>query len=129
MPFSGIGIVQEVGAACKNLKIGDRVGWGYAHSTCGSCASCLSGNEVYCPKAEMYGEAAYEQGSLSSLVVRKEQWLFKISDSMTSEDAAPLMCMASFSFYMPFSTDTFRFQVEVLLSGRHSSISANPTIG
>ncbi|THV05113.1 NADP-dependent alcohol dehydrogenase [Dendrothele bispora CBS 962.96] len=88
----GIGIVQEVGSACKDLKVGDRVGWGYPHSTCGSCDACLTGNESYCPNAEMYGEAAYDQGSLSSLVVRKEQWLFKIPDSMSSEDAAPFMC-------------------------------------
>ncbi|KAF5348668.1 hypothetical protein D9758_006803 [Tetrapyrgos nigripes] len=88
----GVGIVQEVGSACTNLKIGDRVGWGYPNFTCGLCSVCLQGQDVYCPNAQYFGIADYEMGSLSSLVVRKEQWLFKIPDEMSSEDAAPLMC-------------------------------------
>lgn len=88
----GVGIVQEVGSACSLLKVGDRVGWGYPNWTCGVCDQCLTGNDAYCPKGHFYGEADFEMGSLSSLVVRKEQWLFKVPEEMSSEDAAPLMC-------------------------------------
>ncbi|KAF5372180.1 hypothetical protein D9758_004972 [Tetrapyrgos nigripes] len=28
----GVGIVQAVGSGCKTVKVGDRVGWGYANS-------------------------------------------------------------------------------------------------
>ncbi|THU85471.1 GroES-like protein [Dendrothele bispora CBS 962.96] len=87
----GVGIVQAVGSACKTVKVGDRVGWGYPNSSCGSCEICLLGEDSYCPNAEWYGRSNSDTGSLS-IAKRKEQWLFKIPDEISSEDAAPMMC-------------------------------------
>ncbi|KAJ3785426.1 chaperonin 10-like protein [Lentinula aff. detonsa] len=90
-----IGVVHSIGSDVSSVKVGDRVGWGYPNWTCGKCEWCLRGEDNYCPNWKIYGMADLEQGSLSSLSVRKEQWLFKIPESMSSEDAAPLMCGGS----------------------------------
>ncbi|KAF2453480.1 NADP-dependent alcohol dehydrogenase, partial [Lineolata rhizophorae] len=88
-----IGIVEEVGSACSLFNVGDRVGWGLLNSTCGHCAFCLTGKDAYCPEGRNYGTVDFDtQGSLCSHAVRKEQWIFHVPDSMTSEDAGPLMC-------------------------------------
>ena len=35
----GVGRVKAVGPAVSELKVGDRVGWGYEHDSCGHCKS------------------------------------------------------------------------------------------
>lgn len=88
----GAGVVQDVGPAVKELKKGDRVGWGYEHNSCGHCDQCLTGRETYCPEREMYGMANFDQGSFASHAVWREAFLFKIPDSLSDAEAAPLMC-------------------------------------
>ncbi|KAM0262789.1 hypothetical protein ACHAQJ_001583 [Trichoderma viride] len=88
----GAGVVQQVGPDVKNLKLGDRVGWGYQADSCGLCEQCLSGNEEYCPDREIYGMANLDQGSFAEAVVWREAFLFKIPDNISDADAAPLMC-------------------------------------
>ncbi|KAF9268652.1 NADP-dependent alcohol dehydrogenase [Marasmius fiardii PR-910] len=88
----GVGVAIEVGSACTRVKVGDRVGWGYPHSTCMSCDHCIRGDEQWCPKAQLFGEADLDQGSFSNLAIRKEHWLFVVPDGLKSEQAAPLMC-------------------------------------
>ncbi|KAI1383097.1 GroES-like protein [Hypoxylon trugodes] len=88
----GVGVVEATGPACKLLKKGDRVGWGYEHDCCGYCQQCLTGNETYCPQRAMYAWADRDQGSFASHAVWREAFLFKIPDGMSDEDAAPLQC-------------------------------------
>ncbi|KAE9391332.1 NADP-dependent alcohol dehydrogenase [Gymnopus androsaceus JB14] len=95
-----VGIVKAVGASCKLLKEGDRVGWGYEHMSCGVCPQCLSGSDRYCPEAKMYGQADLDQGSFSNIGVWKETWLFRIPDGLPSEYAGPLMCGGA-TVFMP----------------------------
>ncbi|KAJ3752832.1 NADP-dependent alcohol dehydrogenase [Lentinula raphanica] len=90
-----IGIVHSIGSDVSLVQVGDRVGWGYPNWTCGRCDWCLRGEDNYCPNWKIYGVSDLDQGSLSTMAVRKEQWLFKIPENMSSEDAAPLMCGGS----------------------------------
>ncbi|ESK90148.1 nadp-dependent alcohol dehydrogenase [Moniliophthora roreri MCA 2997] len=96
----GIGVVQEVGSACKRIKVGDRVGWGFNHSSCGYCDHCLSGpsEDQYCKHTKMFSFNDLDQGSFSNLSIRKEEWLFVIPDGLSSEHAAPLMCAGATVF-------------------------------
>lgn len=87
----GIGVIEEVGPAVKQLKKGDRVGWGYQHGSCGHCDSCLSGAETYCSEREMYGLADTDQGSFATHAVWHEAFLFPIPDGLSDEAAAPMM--------------------------------------
>lgn len=88
----GAGIVRAVGPMAKQLKVGDRVGWGYVHDTCGICQHCLKGTETYCSERRMYGTTELDQGSFARQAVWREAFLFKTPDHMSDEVAAPLQC-------------------------------------
>ena len=88
----GVGVVEAVGPAVKDLKQGERVGWGYEHDSCGRCYQCLTGNETYCPERQMYGMADLDQGSFASHAVWREAFLFRIPDELSDAAAAPLQC-------------------------------------
>ncbi|RJE27597.1 alcohol dehydrogenase [Aspergillus sclerotialis] len=91
----GTGVVDAVGPGVKDLKKGDRVGWGYEHDCCGRCRHCLTGWETLCRERKMYGGADLDQGSFGSHAVWREAFLFKIPDEVKNEDAGPLMCGGS----------------------------------
>ncbi|KAK5115310.1 hypothetical protein LTR62_001510 [Meristemomyces frigidus] len=88
----GVGIVMELGPETTYLKKGDRVGWGYEHTSCGHCQQCLKGNETFCPERAMYGFADLDQGSFAHGAVWREAFLFPIPEGMSDEVAAPLQC-------------------------------------
>ncbi|KIW62474.1 hypothetical protein PV04_10647 [Phialophora macrospora] len=88
----GVGIVENVGKEVTIFQLGDRVGWGYLQAACGHCKQCLRGAETYCAERKTYGTGNLDQGSMASHAVWNEDYLFRIPDQISSEDAAPLMC-------------------------------------
>jgi len=101
----GSGVVEEVGPAVKNLKVGERVGWGYIQDFCGRCKQCLDGYEQYCPQRQVYGFHNHDQGSLAYSAIWNENALSSIPEGVSSADAAPLMCAGAsvFAIYDQFN--------------------------
>ncbi|KAL9617737.1 MAG: hypothetical protein Q9160_007511 [Pyrenula sp. 1 TL-2023] len=101
----GIGIVKQIGPAVKAVKIGDRVGMGYARGGCGYCAPCQEGYTFQCENdSRAFGMADFDQGSMASHSVWPESRLVQIPASIPSEVAAPLMC-AGQTVFVPFHRD------------------------
>lgn len=94
----GVGVVQEVSPDVSYLKKGDRVGWGYETDSCGHCLECIRGEETFCPKRALYGNASLDQGSFSSHAIWREAFLHAIPDEISDADAAPLQCAGATVF-------------------------------
>ncbi|KAJ7265358.1 chaperonin 10-like protein [Mycena haematopus] len=77
----GVGTVVQIGGSVLlfKVKVGDIVGWGYTHKTCGQCEQCLLG----CPGSHAVWDASF---------------LFKVPDGLAPEHAAPLMCAGAAVF-------------------------------
>ncbi|KAJ7646944.1 chaperonin 10-like protein [Roridomyces roridus] len=88
----GVGTVEQIGESVTDCKVGDVVGWGYTHKTCGKCEQCLLGRDNYCPTRQQYGVSNHHQGSFGSRAIWDADFLFKIPAGMKPEHAAPLMC-------------------------------------
>ncbi|KAJ7083085.1 chaperonin 10-like protein [Mycena belliarum] len=88
----GAGTVQQIGDSVRGFRVGDVVGWGYVHKTCGTCELCLCGEDQYCPDAELYGAHNVHQGSFGSHAIWDASFLFHIPEGLAPESAAPLMC-------------------------------------
>ncbi|KAL2845517.1 chaperonin 10-like protein [Aspergillus pseudoustus] len=88
----GVGIVEAVGPQARYLQKGDRVGWGYEVDSCGHCAECLRGDEVFCSEGQKYSETNFDQGSFASHAIWRESWVHKIPDTLSDVAAAPLQC-------------------------------------
>ncbi|KAJ7881408.1 putative NADP-dependent alcohol dehydrogenase C 2 [Mycena leptocephala] len=84
------GIWCQIGENVSQFKVGDIVGWGLTHKTCGKCEQC--GKDQYCPNREFYGAANFHQGSFGSHAIWDASFLFKVPAGIAPEDAAPLMC-------------------------------------
>lgn len=94
----GVGVVERVGPATRNLKAGDRVGWGYVTNACGLCLHCLQGEDVFCHARALFGYSTPDQGSFASHAVWREAFLHPIPDALSDEIAAPLQCAGATVF-------------------------------
>ncbi|RPA73651.1 GroES-like protein [Ascobolus immersus RN42] len=88
----GAGIVEDVGSSVTGWKKGDRAGWGYTHSTCGTCQKCLSGAEIFCQDRAFYGETDQNMGGFASHFPIDARYAFHIPAELPLHLAAPLMC-------------------------------------
>jgi alcohol dehydrogenase (NADP+) len=100
------GIVAEVGAEVTAYQVGDRVGVGCMVNSCGTCSSCLAGEEQYCLEGNIqtYGsvdrDGTVTQGGYTTHVVVTEDFVLRIPDGLGLDVAAPLLC-AGITTYSP----------------------------
>ncbi|KAL7778975.1 hypothetical protein CFE70_008478 [Pyrenophora teres f. teres 0-1] len=94
----GVGIVEAIGSAVTQFKIGERAGGGYHRESCGHCTYCLSGQDIWCYERSIFGENDYNNGTFGEYYVGKETYLHKIPGNMTSEHAAPLQCAGATTY-------------------------------
>ncbi|KAL7935995.1 GroES-like protein [Trichoderma chlorosporum] len=95
----GVGVVRQLGpGVSRDIKVGDRVGFGYTHKVCGTCDCCLSGRDQYCPLRVDFNRNADRMGTISSGVIWSASMVFPIPDGYDSADAAPLLCAGATVF-------------------------------
>ena len=85
-----VGTVEALGRDVRNLNIGDRVGVPWLGWTCGECAYCRSGRENLCDRARFTGYQV--DGGYAEHAVADERYCFKLPDSYSDAEAAPLLC-------------------------------------
>jgi len=85
-----VGRVDKVGAGVERFRPGDRVGVPWLYSTCGECKFCKAGLENLCDKARFTGFHA--DGGYAEYMVIGADFAYPISEGMSPEQAAPLLC-------------------------------------
>jgi len=86
----GAGVVSKVGSGVSRVKVGDRVGLPFLHSSCGACEHCLSGWEQLCVSQTTTGMK--KDGCYAEYAVANENYVVKIPDQLSFEQAAPILC-------------------------------------
>lgn len=80
-----MGMIVEVGAAVKNLKVGQRVS-GEGHITCGVCPNCRKGLKHVC--VNTLGVGVNRPGSFAEYISLPAENVFPLPDSIPDELAA-----------------------------------------
>ena len=100
------GEVVEVGSEVTNFTVGDRVGVGCMVNSCRECENCKAGNEQYClnGNTQTYGsvdrDGTFTYGGYSDHVVVNQDFVLRIPDGISLDEAAPLLC-AGITTYSP----------------------------
>ncbi|MGW4547881.1 NAD(P)-dependent alcohol dehydrogenase [Streptomyces violaceorubidus] len=100
------GIVSAVGPGVTRFAVGDRVGVGCMVDSCRECDDCKAGREQYCTGGNVMtyngigkdGEPTY--GGYSEKVVVDEDFVLRIPEGISLDEAAPLLC-AGVTTYSP----------------------------
>ena len=91
-----VGRVEQTGSKVGTFAIGDRVGVGWIHSSCGKCKFCLEGKENLCN--EFYATGRDVNGGYAQCMTVPESFAFSIPDVFSSSEAAPLLCAGAIGF-------------------------------
>lgn len=91
-----VGVVDAVGADVPDWKTGQRVGVGWHGGHCGHCNSCRRGDFLTCANGQIPG-ISYDGGYADYMIAPFEA-LASVPDSLSAEDAAPLLCAGITTF-------------------------------
>jgi propanol-preferring alcohol dehydrogenase len=91
-----IGRVEKGGGKSRRFKRGERVGVAWIYSACGRCSSCLEGNENLCEQFEATGRDA--NGGYAELMTVREDFAYRIPETFTDGQAAPLLCAGAIGY-------------------------------
>lgn len=101
-----VGRITKVGDHVKNFEVGKLAGVGCFVDSCRVCPSCLAGEEQYCDTGmtgtynakDKDGNVTY--GGYSTQIVVDEKYALHVSDKLSLEAVAPLLC-AGITTYSP----------------------------
>ena len=90
------GMIDEIGTGVKNWKKGQRVGVGWHGGQDGTCLACRRGDFVNCANVKICG-ISYD-GGYQEFMVAPVEALARMPESLSVEEAAPLMCAGLTTF-------------------------------
>jgi len=111
----------SVGSNVRGLKVGERVGVAWMKNSCGACPSCERGHANTCQTGYLpllptvFGPHSHN-GCFANRVRVNYKFVFLIPDSITSEEAAPLLC-AGVTVYTPLRDHITRPAMDVAVIG------------
>ena len=85
-----VGVVDALGTAVSDRKIGERVGVAWLHRTCGCCSFCTTARENLCDSPDFTGWTV--NGGFAQYVVAPASFTYLLPDRFTDLQAAPLLC-------------------------------------
>ena len=91
-----VGRVEKLGPEVSHLRVGDRVGIPWLHHTCGVCEYCRAGKENLCDAPTFTGYTV--DGGYAEFTTAPEGFVYPIPESLTDEQAAPLLCAGIIGF-------------------------------
>lgn len=95
------GTVVAIGPAVKGIKVGQKVGIGWASSCCMHCRQCMSGNQNFCP--ETVATIIGHTGGFASRVRAHWGWTIPIPEKLPLAETGPLLC-GGITVFNPLST-------------------------
>jgi len=91
-----VGRIDALGSGVQGWVGGQRVGVGFLGGSCGYCEFCRNGDLVNCRNQEFAG--IHDDGGYAEVMIAKASGLVSIPDSLSSVDAAPLLCAGLTTF-------------------------------
>lgn len=91
-----IGIVEKCGEKVNSFQAGERVGIAWIHSACGICRFCRAGNDNLCEQFAATGRDA--DGGYAEYMTVPESFAFRVPQSFSDEQAAPLLCAGTIGY-------------------------------
>jgi D-arabinose 1-dehydrogenase-like Zn-dependent alcohol dehydrogenase len=91
-----VGKIEKLGEGVEGWAVGQRVGIGFLGGSCGYCELCRGGDLVNCRHREYTG--VQHDGGYAEVMIVKASGLMAIPESLSSVDAAPLLCAGLTTF-------------------------------
>ena len=91
-----VGRIDALDSVVQGWAVGQRVGVGFLGGSCGYCEFCRNGDLVNCRNQEFTG--IHSDGGYAEMMIAKASGLMSIPDSLSSADAAPLLCAGLTTF-------------------------------
>ena len=85
-----VGEVIGLGPEAARFGLGERVGVAWLGGTCGTCRFCVRGQENLCLSPTFTGWD--RDGGYAELITVAENFAYRIPESFSDEQAAPLLC-------------------------------------
>jgi len=91
-----VGRIDALGSSVHGWTVGQRVGVGFLGGACGYCDYCRGGDLVNCRNQGYTG--VHVDGGYAEVMIAKAAGLVSIPESLSSADAAPLLCAGLTTF-------------------------------